>query len=293
MNTTSPTVNSRIGWSRVTGGARRPSRCCGACGCDRDRRDAQPRHLWMTRARVLVPCVGNTLRGDDGFGIAVAAALGGALPEGADLIETGSVASESCTSSRTGTTPSSSSTPSSGLPSPAPCSSSPGRSRRCGRRASSSGDNNSATCTWPSPHALRIAKAAAVLPEHSSSGANPRPATTSRDPQPPGGGGGPDRRATSAQPRRRTQRAPARSVSRCRRNLRPYLAMTAATTAGSLLGAHARSSPSVRPERVRHDDVWRRGTRAAHTPQRSPGAVVGPPLPASATAVSPPTCRRR
>jgi hydrogenase maturation protease len=43
----------------------------------------------MTQPRVLVACVGNALRGDDGFGIAVAAALDGALPEGADLIETG------------------------------------------------------------------------------------------------------------------------------------------------------------------------------------------------------------
>lgn len=43
----------------------------------------------MTSARVLVACVGNVLRGDDGFGNAVAAALVGALPPGADLIETG------------------------------------------------------------------------------------------------------------------------------------------------------------------------------------------------------------
>ncbi len=39
--------------------------------------------------RVLVACVGNVLRGDDGFGIAVAARLHDVLPEGADLIETG------------------------------------------------------------------------------------------------------------------------------------------------------------------------------------------------------------
>jgi hydrogenase maturation protease len=39
--------------------------------------------------RVLVACVGNTLRGDDGFGVAVAAELHGVLPEGTDLIETG------------------------------------------------------------------------------------------------------------------------------------------------------------------------------------------------------------
>ena len=34
-------------------------------------------------------CVGNTLRGDDGFGIAVAGMLEGRLAQGADLIETG------------------------------------------------------------------------------------------------------------------------------------------------------------------------------------------------------------
>lgn len=39
--------------------------------------------------RVLVACVGNPLRGDDGFGFAVAARLEGCLPEGVDLIETG------------------------------------------------------------------------------------------------------------------------------------------------------------------------------------------------------------
>lgn len=39
--------------------------------------------------RVLVACVGNPLRGDDGFGFAVAARLQGSLPAGADLIETG------------------------------------------------------------------------------------------------------------------------------------------------------------------------------------------------------------
>ncbi len=43
----------------------------------------------MTSPRVLVACVGNTLRGDDGFGIAVAAELDGSLPEDADLLETG------------------------------------------------------------------------------------------------------------------------------------------------------------------------------------------------------------
>ncbi|MBW3639920.1 MAG: hydrogenase maturation protease [Actinobacteria bacterium] len=39
--------------------------------------------------RVLVACVGNSLRGDDGFGIAVAAELHTALPAGVELIETG------------------------------------------------------------------------------------------------------------------------------------------------------------------------------------------------------------
>ena len=38
--------------------------------------------------RVLVACVGNPLRGDDGFGPAVAATLG-ALPAGVRLVETG------------------------------------------------------------------------------------------------------------------------------------------------------------------------------------------------------------
>jgi hydrogenase maturation protease len=43
------------------------------------------------RDRVLVACVGNVLRGDDGFGFAVANRLGdsGELPGGVDLIETG------------------------------------------------------------------------------------------------------------------------------------------------------------------------------------------------------------
>jgi hydrogenase maturation protease len=40
-------------------------------------------------SRVLVACVGNVLRGDDGFGPAVAARLEGTLPDGADLVETG------------------------------------------------------------------------------------------------------------------------------------------------------------------------------------------------------------
>lgn len=40
--------------------------------------------------RVLVACVGNVLRGDDGFGVAVARRLSEApLPSGVDLIETG------------------------------------------------------------------------------------------------------------------------------------------------------------------------------------------------------------
>ncbi len=41
------------------------------------------------RRRVLVACVGNLLRGDDSFGLAVAARLRGRLPRGAELIETG------------------------------------------------------------------------------------------------------------------------------------------------------------------------------------------------------------
>jgi len=40
-------------------------------------------------SRLLVACVGNVLRGDDGFGPAVAARLEGALPEGVELVETG------------------------------------------------------------------------------------------------------------------------------------------------------------------------------------------------------------
>jgi hydrogenase maturation protease len=42
-------------------------------------------------SRVLVACVGNVLRGDDGFGVAVALELGRGepLPAGVDLIETG------------------------------------------------------------------------------------------------------------------------------------------------------------------------------------------------------------
>lgn len=40
-------------------------------------------------ARILVACVGNVLRGDDGFGPAVAERLGDDLPDGAELIETG------------------------------------------------------------------------------------------------------------------------------------------------------------------------------------------------------------
>ncbi len=40
-------------------------------------------------SRVLVACVGNPLRGDDGFGVEVAAQLQGSLPDRVDLIETG------------------------------------------------------------------------------------------------------------------------------------------------------------------------------------------------------------
>jgi hydrogenase maturation protease len=39
--------------------------------------------------RVLVACVGNVLRSDDGFGPAVAEQLVGQLPAGAELVETG------------------------------------------------------------------------------------------------------------------------------------------------------------------------------------------------------------
>jgi hydrogenase maturation protease len=41
------------------------------------------------RPRVIVGCVGNLLRGDDGFGPAVAQSLEGSLPSGAELVETG------------------------------------------------------------------------------------------------------------------------------------------------------------------------------------------------------------
>jgi hydrogenase maturation protease len=40
-------------------------------------------------SRVLVACVGNVLRGDDGFGPTVAGRLEGTLPQGAELVETG------------------------------------------------------------------------------------------------------------------------------------------------------------------------------------------------------------
>ena len=42
-------------------------------------------------SRVLIACVGNVLRGDDGFGVAVAEELarGEPLPDGVELIETG------------------------------------------------------------------------------------------------------------------------------------------------------------------------------------------------------------
>ena len=39
--------------------------------------------------RLLVACVGNVLRGDDGFGPAVATRLDGTLPDGVELVETG------------------------------------------------------------------------------------------------------------------------------------------------------------------------------------------------------------
>src|ERR671911_368262 len=39
--------------------------------------------------RILVAGVGNVLRGDDGFGPAVAELLAGVLPQGAEVIETG------------------------------------------------------------------------------------------------------------------------------------------------------------------------------------------------------------
>ena len=40
-------------------------------------------------SRLLVACVGNVLRGDDGFGPAVAGRLEGGLPDGCDLVESG------------------------------------------------------------------------------------------------------------------------------------------------------------------------------------------------------------
>ena len=40
-------------------------------------------------SRLLVACVGNVLRGDDGFGPAVAGRLEGTLPDGVELVETG------------------------------------------------------------------------------------------------------------------------------------------------------------------------------------------------------------
>jgi hydrogenase maturation protease len=42
----------------------------------------------QARPRVIIGCVGNVLRGDDGFGPAVAARLTD-LPEGAEVVETG------------------------------------------------------------------------------------------------------------------------------------------------------------------------------------------------------------
>jgi hydrogenase maturation protease len=40
-------------------------------------------------SRLLVACVGNVLRGDDGFGPVVAGRLEGTLPDGVELVETG------------------------------------------------------------------------------------------------------------------------------------------------------------------------------------------------------------
>lgn len=68
----------------------------GASGTDAARRAEYPALRdcgWALRPRaprrrVLVACVGNVLRRDDGFGPAVAAALG-ELPPGARLVETG------------------------------------------------------------------------------------------------------------------------------------------------------------------------------------------------------------
>ena len=41
------------------------------------------------KSRVLIACVGNVLKGDDGFGVAVANRLAKELPPRADVIETG------------------------------------------------------------------------------------------------------------------------------------------------------------------------------------------------------------
>lgn len=49
---------------------------------------AQPNDRVLPSTRVLVACVGNLLRGDDGFGPAMAERLRD-LPEGAECIETG------------------------------------------------------------------------------------------------------------------------------------------------------------------------------------------------------------
>ena len=72
---------------------RRPARRRGGRGVEGDpRRDAERKRASggerRVNSRVLVGCVGNVLRGDDGFGPAVAARLTG-LPEGAEVVETG------------------------------------------------------------------------------------------------------------------------------------------------------------------------------------------------------------
>src|SRR5438309_12101030 len=41
------------------------------------------------KSRVLIACVGNVLKGDDGFGVAVANRLAKELPPRTDVIETG------------------------------------------------------------------------------------------------------------------------------------------------------------------------------------------------------------
>lgn len=50
--------------------------------------DASAAEAAATAPRIMVGCVGNVLRGDDGFGPAVAARLEG-LPDGVEVVETG------------------------------------------------------------------------------------------------------------------------------------------------------------------------------------------------------------